>query len=154
MGSLLSTSQPNPEWKSDAQFAMESNWFCVICGSPFDLEGEVYNLDSKAARYMVHPTTPALHRYWLIARSGCISIAYFVAFEMSIFTLLKAFQKKSFSVYLDLCIFVRSNKLESSSCTNTSHCDDIFLSQHIGVSPMTTSFISTKMSQTESLRTL
>lgn len=53
MGSLLSTSQSDPEWKSEAKFAMESSCFCVICGSPFDLEGEVYNLDAAAARYKV-----------------------------------------------------------------------------------------------------
>lgn len=53
MGSLLSKSQQDPEWKSEAQFAMESSCFCVICGSPFDLEGEVYNLDTGAARYKV-----------------------------------------------------------------------------------------------------
>jgi hypothetical protein len=53
MGSLLSKSQSDPEWKSEAQSAMESSCFCVICGSPFDLEGEVYNLDTEAARYKV-----------------------------------------------------------------------------------------------------
>lgn len=58
MGSLLSTSQPDPEWKSEAQFAMESSCFCVICGSPFDLEGEVYNLDTEAARYKVNMALP------------------------------------------------------------------------------------------------
>ncbi|UPX18770.1 uncharacterized protein EKO05_0009061 [Ascochyta rabiei] len=51
MGSLLSTSQPDPGPKSEAQFAMESSCFCVICGSPFSPEGEVYNLDVRAARY-------------------------------------------------------------------------------------------------------
>ncbi|KAF2630999.1 hypothetical protein BU25DRAFT_418650 [Macroventuria anomochaeta] len=51
MGSLLSTPQPDPEWKPEAQFAMEFSCFCVICGSPFDLEGEVYNLDAGATRY-------------------------------------------------------------------------------------------------------
>ncbi|KAJ4986271.1 hypothetical protein SVAN01_08206 [Stagonosporopsis vannaccii] len=51
MGSLLSKSEPNLECKSEARFAMESSCFCVICGSPFDLEGEVYNLDAAAARY-------------------------------------------------------------------------------------------------------
>ena len=56
MGSILSTSQPDREWKSEAQFAMESSCFCVICGSPFDLEGEVYNLDTEAARYKVKVT--------------------------------------------------------------------------------------------------
>ncbi|KZM25851.1 hypothetical protein ST47_g2864 [Ascochyta rabiei] len=30
---------------------MESSCFCVICGSPFSPEGEVYNLDVRAARY-------------------------------------------------------------------------------------------------------
>ena len=33
---------------------MESSCFCVICGSPFDLEGEVYNLDTGAERYKVN----------------------------------------------------------------------------------------------------
>ncbi|KAF3003493.1 hypothetical protein E8E13_004443 [Curvularia kusanoi] len=49
--SFFSTSRSAPEWKSEAQFAMESSCFCVICGSPFDLEGEVYNLDAGAERY-------------------------------------------------------------------------------------------------------
>ncbi|KAF1927976.1 uncharacterized protein M421DRAFT_421180 [Didymella exigua CBS 183.55] len=56
MGSLLSTSQPNLEWKSEAQFAMESSCFCVVCGSPFDLSGDIYNLDVEAARYKVNIT--------------------------------------------------------------------------------------------------
>lgn len=56
MGSLSSTSQPEPEWKSEAQFAMESSCFCVVCGSPFDLAGEVYNMDTEAARYKVRIT--------------------------------------------------------------------------------------------------
>ena len=54
MGSYFSTSKPEPKWKSEAQFAMESSCFCVICGSPFDLEGEVYNLDTGAERYKVN----------------------------------------------------------------------------------------------------
>lgn len=54
MGSHFSTSKPEPKWKSEAQFAMESSCFCVICGSPFDLEGEVYNLDTGAERYKVN----------------------------------------------------------------------------------------------------
>ena len=57
MGSLLSTPQPGPKRKSEAQFAMESSCFCVICGSPFDLEGEVYNLDAGATRYKVNMTS-------------------------------------------------------------------------------------------------
>lgn len=40
-------------WKSDATYAMEAGAFCVICGSPFDIEGDVYNVDHKAARYQV-----------------------------------------------------------------------------------------------------
>lgn len=64
MGSLLSTSKADPGWKSEAQFAMESSCFCVICGSPFDLEGEVYNLDAGAARYKVNM---ALRRLFTVA---------------------------------------------------------------------------------------
>ncbi|KAH6614020.1 hypothetical protein C7974DRAFT_69037 [Boeremia exigua] len=51
MGSLLSHPKPDPKWISEAEFAMESSCFCVICGSPFDLQGEVHNLDTAAARY-------------------------------------------------------------------------------------------------------
>jgi hypothetical protein len=54
MGSLLSISQPEPEWKSEARFAMESSCFCVVCGSPFGLHGEIYNFDTEAVHYQVH----------------------------------------------------------------------------------------------------
>ena len=40
-------------WKSDAKYAMEAGTFCVICGSPFDIDGDVYNVDPKEARYQV-----------------------------------------------------------------------------------------------------
>lgn len=65
MGSLLSTSEPDLECKSEARFAMESSCFCVICGSPFDLEGEVYNLDVAAARYKVYTGYCYIHLRFL-----------------------------------------------------------------------------------------
>jgi hypothetical protein len=54
MGGMLS-SQENEEgnWKSDARYAMESGTYCIICGGPFDMEGDVYNLDPKEPRYQV-----------------------------------------------------------------------------------------------------
>ncbi|KAH7069093.1 hypothetical protein BKA63DRAFT_101076 [Paraphoma chrysanthemicola] len=52
MGSFLSSrADEDVNWKSDARFAMESRVYCVICGGPFDTEGEVYNLDTKEPRY-------------------------------------------------------------------------------------------------------
>ncbi|KAF2027695.1 hypothetical protein EK21DRAFT_71444 [Setomelanomma holmii] len=52
MGSFLSSrANADDNWKSDARFAMESRVYCVICGGPFDTEGEVYNLDTKEPRY-------------------------------------------------------------------------------------------------------
>jgi hypothetical protein len=54
MGSFLSSQTVEEDnWKSDARFAMESRIYCVICGGPFDTEGEVYNLDTKEPRYQV-----------------------------------------------------------------------------------------------------
>jgi hypothetical protein len=32
---------------------MEAGTYCVICGGPFDIEGDVYNLDPKEPRYQV-----------------------------------------------------------------------------------------------------
>jgi hypothetical protein len=34
-------------------YAMESGTSCVICGNPFDIEGDVHNLDPKEPRYQV-----------------------------------------------------------------------------------------------------
>jgi hypothetical protein len=54
MGNLWSLqTAEHDEWKSDAQYAMESGTYCVICGNPFDIEGDVYNLDPKEPRYQV-----------------------------------------------------------------------------------------------------
>ncbi|KNG48936.1 hypothetical protein TW65_04347 [Stemphylium lycopersici] len=46
MGGYFS-SQKESQFKSDAQRAMEDGTFCVICGGPFDLEGEIYDIDPK-----------------------------------------------------------------------------------------------------------
>jgi len=55
MGGLLSRLLHGAEdhWKSDACYAMEAGTYCVVCGGPFDLEGEVYNLDPKEPQYQV-----------------------------------------------------------------------------------------------------
>jgi hypothetical protein len=52
MGSLLS-SKVEDDWKSDARHAMEAGTFCVVCGSPFDIEGDIYNIDPKDIRFQV-----------------------------------------------------------------------------------------------------
>ncbi|KAF2828954.1 hypothetical protein CC86DRAFT_392220 [Ophiobolus disseminans] len=52
MGNMLSSKEAEDDnWKSDARYAMESGTYCIICGGPFDLEGDVYNLDPKEPRY-------------------------------------------------------------------------------------------------------
>ncbi|KAH8724893.1 hypothetical protein GQ44DRAFT_799044 [Phaeosphaeriaceae sp. PMI808] len=52
MGSVLSLQADEyVRWKSDAWYAMESGTFCVICGGPFDIEGDVHNLSPKDPRY-------------------------------------------------------------------------------------------------------
>jgi hypothetical protein len=54
MGGMLSSPhQDRYSWKSDACYAMEAGTFCVVCGGPFDLEGDVYNLCPKELRYQV-----------------------------------------------------------------------------------------------------
>jgi hypothetical protein len=53
MGNFFSSSVDEDDWKSDAQYAMEAGTFCVICGGPFDMEGDVYNLNPKEPRYQV-----------------------------------------------------------------------------------------------------
>ncbi|KAF1833013.1 hypothetical protein BDW02DRAFT_599477 [Decorospora gaudefroyi] len=50
MGSFVST-QTEEGWKSDARHAMEAGRFCVICGGPFDIEGNVYTNDPKDPRF-------------------------------------------------------------------------------------------------------
>ena len=51
---MLSSEDAGEEnWKSEARYAMEAGTYCVICGGPFDLEGDVYNLDPKEPRYQV-----------------------------------------------------------------------------------------------------
>lgn len=67
MGNHLSTSQTEPEWKSEAEFAMESSCFCVVCGSPFSLTGELYNFDTEAIHYKV---TTALSRRCIVIHSA------------------------------------------------------------------------------------
>ncbi|KAH4277712.1 hypothetical protein HBH98_095000 [Parastagonospora nodorum] len=50
MGSIWSSAElddQDDKWISDARYAMESGAFCVVCGAPFDIEGDVYNLDPK-----------------------------------------------------------------------------------------------------------
>ncbi|KAA8622736.1 hypothetical protein PtrSN002B_011443 [Pyrenophora tritici-repentis] len=63
MGNFTS-SQTHNEWKSDAQHAMEAGTFCVICGGPFDLDGDVYNIDPKDPRYQW------LYRFRLLGNTG------------------------------------------------------------------------------------
>jgi hypothetical protein len=53
MGNLWSSRTVEDSWKSDARYAMEAGTYCVICGGPFDIEGDVYNLDPKEPRYQV-----------------------------------------------------------------------------------------------------
>ncbi|KAH8640248.1 hypothetical protein IG631_03189 [Alternaria alternata] len=50
MGGLHS-SKVEEVWKSDARHAMEAGTFCVVCGGPFDIEGDVYNIDPKDIRF-------------------------------------------------------------------------------------------------------
>lgn len=54
MGNIFSTAPTQP-WRSDARQAMESGTSCVLCGSPFDIEGDVYNIDAKNPRFRVRP---------------------------------------------------------------------------------------------------
>ncbi|KAH7398535.1 hypothetical protein BKA66DRAFT_556696 [Pyrenochaeta sp. MPI-SDFR-AT-0127] len=51
MGNIFSLRAAEDNWQSYTQYAMDSDWFCVVCGGPFNLEGEVYNLDSKERSY-------------------------------------------------------------------------------------------------------
>jgi hypothetical protein len=63
MGSIFSSQDVEDEvWKSDAQYAMESGTYCVICGGPFDIEGDVYNLHPKEPRYQVSNIQNSKHR--------------------------------------------------------------------------------------------
>ncbi|KAL6710348.1 hypothetical protein ACN47E_009294 [Coniothyrium glycines] len=50
MGNIFS-STPVEEWNSDAHRAMEDGVSCVICGGPFDIEGDVYGIDPKDPRF-------------------------------------------------------------------------------------------------------
>lgn len=53
MGSNFSAQTTNEEaWTSDARYAMQVGRYCVICGSPFDIEGD-HNVDPKEPRYQV-----------------------------------------------------------------------------------------------------
>jgi hypothetical protein len=59
MGSFISSSQVEDVWKSDMRQAMEAGTFCVICGGPFEIEGDVYNIDPKDPRFEVqHHASP------------------------------------------------------------------------------------------------
>jgi hypothetical protein len=51
----------NGTWKSDAWYAMESGTYCVICGGPFDIEGDIYNQDPKEPRYQVSVSRTPTH---------------------------------------------------------------------------------------------
>jgi hypothetical protein len=56
MGGLFSrlfSSSIDNSWKSDAEFAMESSWFCVLCGTPLDITGDAYNLNPEDERFKV-----------------------------------------------------------------------------------------------------
>lgn len=60
MGSFLSLQAAEEGWKSDARYSMETGCFCVLCGGPFDMEGEVYNIDQKEKSYQVRLITLCL----------------------------------------------------------------------------------------------
>ena len=62
MGNTTS-SKTDDEWKSDAQQAIEAGTFCVICGGPFDLDGDVYNIDPKDPRFQVRNHSWERKRY-------------------------------------------------------------------------------------------
>lgn len=66
MGSLLSTFQTEPAWRAEAHFAMESSCFCVVCGSPFGLFGEIHSFDTEVEHYQVNRV---LSRYWIVTNS-------------------------------------------------------------------------------------
>lgn len=52
MGNYFS-SRDKDEWKSDVPHATQTGTFCVVCGGPFDLEGEVSNMDPKDPKFEV-----------------------------------------------------------------------------------------------------
>jgi hypothetical protein len=52
MGGYLS-SQREPGSKCDLRHTAETGPFCVICGGPFDIEGEIYNIDPKDPQFQV-----------------------------------------------------------------------------------------------------
>jgi hypothetical protein len=53
VSSLFSSTRQRTPWRSDAYFAMECGWFCVLCGAPLDITGEAHNLDPDDERYRV-----------------------------------------------------------------------------------------------------
>lgn len=60
MGGYLS-SPDQEERKHDARRHMtETGPFCVICGGPFDIEGEIYNIDPKDPQFQVRRVSPLL----------------------------------------------------------------------------------------------
>ncbi|USP76101.1 hypothetical protein yc1106_03375 [Curvularia clavata] len=50
MGGYLS-SPCKEERKHDVRYVAETGPFCVICGGPFDIEGEIYNIDPKDPQF-------------------------------------------------------------------------------------------------------
>jgi hypothetical protein len=62
MGSLLSSTAAD-DWKSDARHAMEASRFCVICGGPFDVEGDVHNINPKDMRFEVSTSSTIIGIY-------------------------------------------------------------------------------------------
>jgi hypothetical protein len=60
MGGLLSSKVVEDNWKSDARYAMEAGTFCVVCGNPFDIGGDVYNIDPKDKRFQVRHVSEGL----------------------------------------------------------------------------------------------
>jgi hypothetical protein len=76
MGVLLSSQTgAHDTWKSDARYAMEAGTYCVICGSSFDIEGDIYKQDPKEPRYQV--STPQFQQIAAKGNSsGCLNFVF------------------------------------------------------------------------------
>jgi hypothetical protein len=63
---------------------MEDSRFCVICGGPFDVVGDVYNIDPKDMRFQVNsPFREALQAADTAhIHSGYLAFVFLVASQM------------------------------------------------------------------------
>lgn len=53
--------------KSDTRHTTETGPFCVVCGGPFDVEGEVYNIDPKDPQFQVRCfSSLEIFPFWVI----------------------------------------------------------------------------------------